>query len=580
MIKFIKGRLEVKIIIALVCVLGIVIGMFTMIDIRIMRRDTISTSKQSLGALAGTVKGSVNAAMKKGRHDDVQRILDEVKSSFNIDGIMIYNEQGKALRRSGAEKGGDDGMPRIPLSILRTIALGDQSDFHMQNGDYYLAYYSPIVNEPTCFRCHGSQSKLNGILRIDFSLHGVDSLIASRRNSILIWTLIMISLLMIVLVILLRVFVHKPVEELRSAMAQAETGSKDVLLSALGSDELSELKRGFISMLNRINALHKANLEKEKELARSQEILRYRAELQTMFDAMPDGVVLIDTDMRIVHSNPRASELLPALKSVTERIPQEQINDISCPHHGLQEAFTRGTVCERQCSVRLPDGGERYVHSICAPIKEGGRVVYIVEVIRDITERVRTERELEEKTSQLLAANRLLSQFAITDSLTQVYNRRYFDELLYKEIKRYSRRKYASLSLMMIDIDRFKKLNDRWGHLAGDTVLREIARLLRENVRETDTVARYGGEEFVIVMPDTHLDGAAYRAEAIRKKVRDMNFPGKDMPIHVTISIGVAGYTAGSPLDLIRAADQALYQAKHGGRNAVVVSRTEAAARE
>jgi diguanylate cyclase (GGDEF)-like protein len=171
--------------------------------------------------------------------------------------------------------------------------------------------------------------------------------------------------------------------------------------------------------------------------------------------------------------------------------------------------------------------------------------------------------------------NRLLAQLAVTDSLTQLYNRRHFDEVLFKEIKRFNRRKYTSLSLMMIDIDHFKELNDRYGHLVGDSVLRELARILREGVRETDTIARYGGEEFAIVMTDTHLDGAAHKAEILRQKVQAQEFPGGPGPIHCTISIGVAAYVTGFPHDLIKAADKALYQAKNAGRNTVVVSRRD-----
>jgi diguanylate cyclase (GGDEF)-like protein len=200
-----------------------------------------------------------------------------------------------------------------------------------------------------------------------------------------------------------------------------------------------------------------------------------------------------------------------------------------------------------------------------------------VAVIRDMTERIRTERELDERTDELKRTNRLLAHLAVTDSLTLLYNRRHLDEILYKEIKRYNRRKYTSLSLMMIDIDHFKALNDRCGHLAGDTVLREIAAVLKQEVRETDTIARYGGEEFVVVMPDTHIDGAGHKAEMLRKKVQSMEFPGHDEPIKITISIGVAEYVAGFSHDLVQAADKALYRAKQGGRNVVVVHRREEA---
>ncbi len=572
MLTFIRNSLELKIILSLIVVIGCVIGVFTFIDIRLMRADTIRTSEQTLQALAAAVKGSVNASMKKGHREDVQRILEEVKIPSLIDSIIIYDERGRALKSVGIDqKRASD--REVPARIVESAPRGDRTDIHKRAGRYYLSYYSPIENRPECFRCHGRRNVLNGILRIDFSLRDIDGLMAARRNRILVWAGVMIASLITSLVILLRIVVHRPVRDLRNAMSRAESGESPVSAANSGHDELADLKRSFIGLLTRINALHQTNLDKEKELARSQEVARFRAELQTMFNAMPDGVILVDTDLRIVQSNPRAYELLPGLALAGGRIDPERLKEAGCPNHGLRTALNEGKICEHQCKLTLPTGEVRHLHSICAPIVDDRRVVNIVEVIRDITERVKTEHELEEKTAELLAANRLLSQIAITDSLTQVYNRRHFDEILYKETKRYNRRKYSYLSLMMIDIDHFKDLNDRYGHLAGDAVLREIAKLLKEGVRETDTIARYGGEEFLIVMPDTHLEGAVHKAETLRKRVQAKEFPGHESPIHITISIGVSIYASGPPQDLVNAADHALYEAKRSGRNRVVVNR-------
>ncbi|HUJ16413.1 MAG TPA: diguanylate cyclase [Nitrospirota bacterium] len=578
MVRFIQRSLELRIAVALVIVLAAVIGGFTAMDIRIMRKDTIRTSERNLAALAGTVKGNVIAAMRRGNHLDVQRIIEEARSSFGIDRIVIYDEEGKLLRRSGIGPG-ERTLP-IPPSVLAAIASGDRSDLH-DHGTASLSYYSPIANQAPCYRCHGSDRLLNGILRIDFSLQGIEPLITARRNSILLWTTIMVALLMTVLVALLRHFVHTPVEELRRAMARAEAGDENILLPDTGSDELAVLQRGFISMLDRINSLHRANFDKEKELAHNREAMRFRNELQSMFNAMPDGVLLVDTSMRIIQSNPRVYELVPALEKAGGVIKPDCVQKECCPFRGIGEVLKSAAMMESQCSISLRGGDARHLHSICAPVMEEGRVAYVVQVVRDITERVKTERELEERTSELVAANRLLSQLAQTDSLTEVSNRRYFDELLDREIKGHSRRKNSQLSLMMIDIDHFKLLNDRLGHLAGDTVLRELAKMLGENVRETDTVARFGGEEFVIVMPDTHLDGAGYHAEVLRKKVEARPFPGPDGPVRMTVSIGVAAYVSGSPSqEVLRSADRALYEAKEGGRNRVVVIRPEAVVKE
>jgi diguanylate cyclase (GGDEF)-like protein len=575
MLSFIQKSLELKILLAFSVVIACLVGVSTYFDIRSMRTDTIRTSERTLGAFAAAIKGSVNAAMTKGHHEDVKYVLQEVNTPYFIDRVMIYNEEGKPLETVEKQHGNGRLDMTIPPEILRSVVNGDVTDIREQGDDHFIIYYAPIANQPQCFRCHGSKARLNGILRIDFSLHDLDDLVITRRNRVFLWSAVLFLLLTAVLLALLRIVVYRPVKELRDAMVIVQEGGDTLTLSTKGSDELADLKKSFLAMLHRINALHRTNIEKEKELARNQETMRFRAELQAMFDAMPDGVLLIDAAMTIVQANPRVYALLPDLDPAGGQIRPDCLKKECCPFQGVEDVLKRGNVLEHQCSINLSNGSTKHLHSICAPIVDNGRVVSVVEVIRDITERVRTERELEEKSAELVAVNKKLSQLAITDSLTQIFNRRRFNEILNKEIKRFSRRKYSALSLMMIDIDHFKKLNDTYGHLAGDTVLREIAKLLREGVRETDTVARFGGEEFVIVLPDTRLDGAAHKAEILVKRTEATEFPGHDTAIHVTISIGVAAYASGSPQDLIHAADLALYQAKRSGRNAVVVSRPE-----
>jgi len=157
------------------------------------------------------------------------------------------------------------------------------------------------------------------------------------------------------------------------------------------------------------------------------------------------------------------------------------------------------------------------------------------------------------------------------DGLTQVFNKRYFMEALEREMSRAARYR-RELSLIMFDIDHFKKINDSLGHLAGDLVLKQLAATVRAKIRREDILARYGGEEFAILLPEIEHQNAQQFAEKIRKLVEKQAFKFEQSKIAVTVSVGVssAGAEVLNANDLVKAADDRLYQAKEGGRNRVV----------
>jgi diguanylate cyclase (GGDEF)-like protein len=161
---------------------------------------------------------------------------------------------------------------------------------------------------------------------------------------------------------------------------------------------------------------------------------------------------------------------------------------------------------------------------------------------------------------------------ATTDPLTRVLNRRAFLDRLTAEVDR-SRRYDSTLALLLFDVDHFKRINDTVGHLAGDSVLRQMGALLEDAVRKVDIVARYGGEEFVSILPETSLEGAIIFAERLRERIAAQSFDiGNQRLLRLTVSIGIATFpSAGvaSTDDLINRADEALYRAKAAGRNQV-----------
>jgi diguanylate cyclase (GGDEF)-like protein len=201
------------------------------------------------------------------------------------------------------------------------------------------------------------------------------------------------------------------------------------------------------------------------------------------------------------------------------------------------------------------------------PVVGGGEVGYLTKVFNHMVARLREGRQqLDQINAQLRAKNEELARLSITDGLTGLSNRRHLMEVLTIELHR-ARRTNRSFSVLMADVDHFKKYNDANGHLAGDEVLKRVGAILRESARTVDCSARYGGEEFFVLLPDTTLDGAAEFADRIRARLVAEPFPGGT----VTLSIGIAEFPAhgDTPDAVIASADAALYRAKREGRDRV-----------
>lgn len=156
------------------------------------------------------------------------------------------------------------------------------------------------------------------------------------------------------------------------------------------------------------------------------------------------------------------------------------------------------------------------------------------------------------------------------DGLTQVNNRRFFDESIERELSR-CRRYGRTLSLVLIDVDHFKKINDTFGHLAGDAVLKEVASAIRKRIRKEDLLARYGGEEFAVLTPEVDLKGALSMAEKVRKVIEkhEFSFDGEVIPVTISCGVATLGKKGDTAPALVQRADEKLYEAKEGGRNQV-----------
>lgn len=249
-----------------------------------------------------------------------------------------------------------------------------------------------------------------------------------------------------------------------------------------------------------------------------------------------------------------------------------------------------GRVVEKGLPILISDvGGKRtelkkfYPHIkvkslLCYPIVSKNRVIGVVQLLNRLgkarfdEEDIQGLSKLVDQASLAIERSDLyqtMSDLAATDDLTKLYNLRYFGRALDVELSRCKRYK-LSLSLIFIDIDYFKRVNDQHGHLAGSQVLIEMAKIIRDSFRVIDVVARYGGDEFVVILPETHMKRAHQVAERVRQAVRKYAFlKNKGLNLKITASFGVAGCPehTDNKTELIHLADQAMYQAKVLGRN-------------
>lgn len=200
------------------------------------------------------------------------------------------------------------------------------------------------------------------------------------------------------------------------------------------------------------------------------------------------------------------------------------------------------------------------------PLPTSGEILAKISVLNN--EMANLNRELQKKNRALNRANATITELMRTDPLTGLANRRFFMEILEKEIS-LARRHRAPLSLIMVDLDHFKKINDAYGHDQGDEVLKAFAALLQRHTRKEDLPARFGGEEFILILPHADLINALATAERVRQEQEAVLLPG--IGIRVTASFGVSQFISTDDLEsLIKRADEALYAAKASGRNRVV----------
>ena len=298
-----------------------------------------------------------------------------------------------------------------------------------------------------------------------------------------------------------------------------------------------------------------------------------------IFEFAPDALIVVDSDGRISKVNARTESMFGYTRHELERREIEQL---------IPERFKAGHPAHRAHVVGAPkarrmgtsplalfalrkDGTEFPVDIMIAPL-DADEGVFTLCAVRDITKQTAVDAELRRRTAELEELHEQLRVLASRDSLTGLFNRRTFQEHTEWMLSNSVRRK-ESVSLLLIDLDYFKSINDQFGHAEGDRVLAAVATAMQSACRQNDVPARYGGEEFVVALPDTSEAGSLVVAENIRAAIEAI----AGLKVTTTASVGIVTYTpqphkeTSATLfgDLVHQADRALYAAKDAGRNQV-----------
>lgn len=286
---------------------------------------------------------------------------------------------------------------------------------------------------------------------------------------------------------------------------------------------------------------------------------------RALFEAVPQGIVYQSTDGRITAANPAAQRILGlTLAQMQDRGPldpswkivHEDGSAVAPERQPAMEALRTGLpVTGVVMGMDTPARGQVWLLIDATPLFRHGKLDEVHVSFEDITARVTLERELQQQAS--------------TDYLTGVANRRVLMDRLKAEYERVRRFPERACSVVALDIDHFKFVNDAWGHAAGDAVLVRLAQLMQQESRAIDTVARSGGEEFTLLLPDTSTEAALTRAERLRERIASAAIEHEGQALTITVSMGVSTIVPTDPgIDAVLArADRALYEAKSHGRN-------------
>jgi diguanylate cyclase (GGDEF)-like protein len=437
-------------------------------------------------------------------------------------------------------------LPADDADLQRVLSGGEAVSIYRPDatGAMTLTFLAPIKNQELCYKCHGKANPMRGVLMLATSLAEVEKEVLEVRQKTLLLLALSLTATMLLTGYLMGRAVVAPIEHVTAGMARVREGDLEHRVTVNSGDELGRMADSFNRMTAGLKSTY-AGLKREQD------------KLTTIILGAAEGIAVADRDGKVALVNP-----------AMERLVGKSAGQIMAA--GLEELLDDPATMARWLAgggagqVPTADYNGHSFQVFAATLQgEDGHAAGAAVLLRDVTAEKRLEAELR--------------RLSTTDALTGLYNRRHLDETLAREFGRTARTGNPPLSIIMLDIDHFKKFNDTHGHDQGDRVLQAVAKCLRESLRQHDVPCRYGGEEFLAILPRTPSEGARLVAERLRKNVEAMVVDR----LKVTISLGTATFPelpVATPEALVEAADGALYRSKADGRNRVTVAAAQAEA--
>jgi len=576
------GRIAGFVIVIVVIIMSLVAGVTLKREERTTTNQMIKRAKDITNALATTS----TTAILSNDYITLAQIVEGIgKKSDDIDYVIILNDIGEVMAHTKKRLVGKALSDELSLKAQRArITLLQITE----KGAYDVAV--PIL----------LGKRRIGLVRVGFSSTPLKARIAEIRDRIFLLT-IGLLILGIVISLLLATTITRPINRLVQAAKKIGKGDLGAKVRIGSRDEVGELGEVFNEMSKRLLGSFRSLEEKSTLLSRAKEELDQRVLDLQMLQRLSTKIsskleredllrLIVELFMEVARVEKGSLMLWDEKKKRLSIAYGIGISEEARQHLRLKRGEgIAGKVFEKKKPMVINDTlrDRRYKSLntkkksqgtetlLALPLVTKGEGVGVIALSNRVSRQpfIRRDEELLSTLASHAAIaiqNAILYEQAIHDGLTGLYAHTFFQNYLEQEMRK-AKRYETPLSLLMLDIDHFKRFNDTYGHPAGDTVLVNIAHLLKQAIRGADIAARYGGEEFALILPDTDAKGAYLLAERLRKKVQAFDFlKGKKKRVRITMSIGVVDYRKGMRKEvMIGQADQALYSAKREGRNRV-----------